>query len=332
MPRLRTVRTKEEADKVPVDQAINIEVGPADDAPLTVDLKKETAAETPAKVETPESPRDEDREALRKQLDDLRTAEKLNIERAVAEAERRVRDQYVRQIRDVEGERDRSREDVLQAQHDTIINGLAAAKAEGDAAQRDLETAQINGDYKASADAGRRISRAESKVAQFEDRQAAVEAAIEEKKSAPPQKLTDDPFEAQIANLPDSAKSWLRQHPSYMTDAKKNRQIQYLHDRAEEKNLEPFSSTYFEFIETELGLRQRAAVDESDDDEPAPRMVVSAPPSKETHSMSSGKTRSSVTLTPEHREFARISGIGEVEYARQLLELERRKKTGHYDQ
>jgi len=58
---------------------------------------------------------------------------------------------------------------------------------------------------------------------------------------------------------------------------------------------------------------------------------VSAPVSRETPSMSTGKpTSTRVTLTPAQRQAARDAGVDEVTYARGVMELENRKKAGYY--
>ena len=63
------------------------------------------------------------------------------------------------------------------------------------------------------------------------------------------------------------------------------------------------------------------------------RSMVSAPVSRESPSWSGGQStgrNSRITLSPAQKEAARIAGISEVEYARNLLRLQQAKANGHY--
>lgn len=57
--------------------------------------------------------------------------------------------------------------------------------------------------------------------------------------------------------------------------------------------------------------------------------LVSAPVSREPRSAINGRVMGSrVTLTPEQREFCKLSGMSEIDYAKGLIELQRRKALG----
>jgi hypothetical protein len=129
-------------------------------------------------------------------------------------------------------------------------------------------------------------------------------------------------FESQIAQLPDDAKAWLRAHPDYWTDKQKNRQLTGLHGYlVDTRGLAPFSEQYFDRLESELGLRrdpiEPAGFQAAQDPEPRRAPIVQAPPrsmpisapvSRAAPSISAGgAVPTSITLSPEERQMARLS-------------------------
>jgi hypothetical protein len=155
----------------------------------------------------------------------------------------------------------------------------------------------------------------------------------------PEQQPSADPVEVLLAQsgLPERAQIWLRAHPEYLVDARKNSVVQYHHYQVAEQH-EPFSDAYFDAMEVALGLRSPAQPNGHDatseppatnnpapparkpvvarrttePSEPAPvpqptysGPPISAPPSRETHSMVTGQSRPSrITLSAEEQQIA----------------------------
>lgn len=337
MPRLRAVKTKEEAAAVPSGEPVQV-VFPSEDESGT-----ERVTETkPEKVVAP-VPREEpepqpDISALQKQLEAAQKAEKIAQEALRTEQQRTV--EAVRQQETLRTESNKHQENALQAQYDAIVNAMEASRVETESAQRDIENASANADYKTQAEAFSRLARAQANIAKLEDGKYAIEARREAEKNTPKEepKAQTDPFEAAIAAIPESGKVWLRAHPEYMTNQRQNAKIQSLHWDIIDEGHRPFSEGYLESMEIHLGLKEKpkaAATEEPEEDEPKPRksVVTQAPPTREVPSPSTGKTSSTkVTLTPEEREVARSSGIDELEYARQKIKLQDLKQNGHYQE
>src|SRR5262249_52724782 len=109
------------------------------------------------------------------------------------------------------------------------------------------------------------------------------------------------------ANLPDRAKSWLRQHPEYLQDQRKNSELQVLHGVAARQAGSEYTDAYFERMDDLLGLRpatnghanggaihprptpapqpqQQAPVQRQ-----APAVPYSAPPTRDVPSLSTGR-------------------------------------------
>ncbi len=333
MPRLRAVRTKEEALNVPPTEAVEVVLSP--DAPEPQD-QPGPALKT-QQPEPPPEPEDDPSKALQEQLERAKNAERLAQEQLAAAQERE---------RNITRERDESlaqssqhRDQAEEARYTAVVNALGAANSEAEAAAQAWEAADIAGDSKAKAEAQRRLARAEANVARFEDAKANYEDARETRKRepAPQPRAPADPIEAAIQAMPQGAQGWLRSHPEFITDVRKNARLQAAHWDALDEGHAQFSPAYFESLETRVGLRQKPQTQDIEESQPAPQprraSVPSAPPSRDVPSATTGRPQSSrVELSPQEREIARLSGIDEITYAKGKLELERRKGMGHYQE
>ena len=219
-----------------------------------------------------------------------------------------------------------------QSQLDIIGSALVAAKAEAASAEQDFRAAVNESNIEAQVEANTRLSKAHNAIARLEDGKADVEAKLAEQKEqierqkAQPQQQGD---QLDRTNLPDMAKTWLRSHPDYLTDQRKNAKIQSLHWDVVDEGHAPFSQGYFESLETHLGLRQ--AEGGEDQQQRTSAAMVSAPVSRQTTSRSNPKpSNGKITLTQEQKEYAKIAGVSEVDYAKGLIQLQEAKANGRY--
>ena len=268
-------------------------------------------------------------EALKAQIETLRKSERDAIARAEV-AERRATEEASRR----ETEVTKSQEQIVNEQVNTINASLAAATAEAESAQRDIEAALAMQDGKAQADAYRRLSRAEARILTFEQGKDALERQIKEIKEAPkPVKAQAEDDALARSGLPPRAQKWLREHSEYLYDARKSAKLQALHWDVVDEGIAPYSEEYFEAVEERLAPPTRKPVVEAEvEDEPiqSTKRIYSAPPSREVPSSSGQRNQGKITLTPSQKEAAKIAGITEAEYAKQALELARRKSIGDY--
>jgi hypothetical protein len=153
--------------------------------------------------------------------------------------------------------------------------------------------------------------------------------------------------QAQIAMLAaqERRNAWLEATPG----AKENiAALNILHQHAIQSGFADTSPEYFSFLENQLATLQRPAPAASlinemqqrvaqvqPQEQPKatrPRAVpVSAPVSREVPSAGGGfRTPSRITLTLEQREAAKMSGVSETEYAKQLLRLRELQASGEY--
>lgn len=267
--------------------------------------------------------------ALQKQIDVLRKSEQTLREQN--EQRGRDLDAAIQRANERDIENASLKKTTYESQGESIASSMAAANAEARAAQNDLEKAFELGDFKGQADATNRLSKANTDLARLEDGKVAMELqaqqAEEVKKAAPKDRLEG-------LNLPQLAKSWLRKHPEYIDNPRKNAKIQSLHhDAVEDEGLEAYSQPYFDWIEGQLGWHQKEQIvnREEPDDEPQTRgRIVSAPVSREVPTSNSGERAGRITLTVAQKDAAKISGISEKDYAEQLLKLKEHKSNGMY--
>jgi hypothetical protein len=159
--------------------------------------------------------------------------------------------------------------------------------------------------------------------------------------------LGADPVAAAIesmAHLSARQRDWLKTHRDAYTDPAKNAYLGAAHWDAIRAGHAQDSDEYFALLEERLGYRQPARVanipapppPSPTAAEPTQRRMsipVSAPVSREAPNLGGGNaTPSRVELTSEQREAARIAGVSEVEYARNLLRLNQMKRDGHYQE
>lgn len=354
MPKLRPLRKVEDLKNIPPEEEVLIELAPEEDAQ---DADKDSGNEALETDEQKEAKRlaakeyrqnkKEEEEALRaettdlkRQLEEMRRAAEENKRSVLAaqqEAERIARE------RAEEVSRYASRAE--DAEYDAVLTAISAAEGEAESGQRDLENALNNADNKAVVDAQRRIARAEARLVQLNDgkdalehrRQAAAQKAKDEANRPPVrQNLTPEQQIDAVPNLGHAQKEWLKGHLDAWTDSRKNLRLQGAHVEAEDLGYAPGSKEYFTYLEERLGYKKPGTNmdDDEEEEDTAPRKrQFSAPPSRENISAKTGRpTSTQIKLTAEQRAAARMSGIDEVTYARNLQKLQQLKGEGYYNE
>ena len=118
-----------------------------------------------------------------------------------------------------------------------------------------------------------------------------------------------------------------------------------LHEQALGSGLVDTSPAYFQFLDHELSRLQSHhpapthLVEEmqtraeqtrpSEPPQPSRGPIVSAPVSRD-HTSYGGNSQRRITLSAQQAEMAKLAGISEIEYAKQLLRLEEMKRNGDY--
>jgi hypothetical protein len=334
------MRTAEEAIAVPSDEPVLIELTSDSSGAVAPGAEPEIKAAEVVVASEPAVEKQEDlkpeESPLQKQLEDMRKAE-AEVRRQLADSQARERaaiqaaNQRGEQLFQAQGERE-------QAQYDAVLNAIGAAESEATRAENDYAAALAAQDFAGAAQAQRRMSIATTRLVQLEDGKAAFEARQGQEQPRPePIRAASpaDPIDGN-PNLSGRQKEWLKSHRDAQTDPEKLKRLGAAHWYALSEGHAQDSDAYFQVLEERLGYRQAAAkVQDDPEPESQPRrsMPMSAPVTRESPSISTGRaTPTRVELNPSQREAARISNLTDVEYARNLLRLQALKKEGHYQE
>jgi hypothetical protein len=145
------------------------------------------------------------------------------------------------------------------------------------------------------------------------------------------------------SGLPENAKDWLRAHPEYVSDPILNAQMQKMHNVAEYQAGSEFTERYFDRMEILLGIKQEQprqvqerpvtnATPATGNGAPPRRQMaapVSAPPTRDVPSMSTGKSRNfRQPLTADELHIAQQCGQTPEQYQEQKQKMLRLKSAG----
>ncbi len=331
MPRLRPV-PEAPLPKEPGLFQSDPEPGPKDNLLLETSVVE---ADKSKETILPPEP-DEATLALQKQLADLKKSEELQREYGRRMAQER--EDALRQAQAHAAEIEQYKKSSFEQEELTVGSALAAAKAESEKALLDYKNALDAGDTSAQAEAMDKLTDAKANLRLLER----GKEEIEQRKKEPPKpveqlkRTTGDPIDGY--DLPNGEKDWLRAHRDYITDPKKASALKYADEQAAYDGLRPGHSGYLPHIEGTLRtIGSLPKIEEFDDDPVQTRetdqraSIVSAPVSRETPSSGTGQRQSSkIRLTAEEQEMARVSGITDVEYAKQKQKLAQHKANGDY--
>ena len=285
--------------------------------PLDVELDAE---EAPPKEE---APAEEPKLAAEPEIDPGTASLKAQLEAA-----RREKAEALKLVEEHASEARKAKVEVVDSQHQLILNTIDAVKKDADSTERELAAAFSEGDYEKAAKLQRKIAKAEGDLQQLENARLTVEQRQKEPRvegrvaPLPP----SDPVEAFASQLSPKSSSWIKEHPECVTDPVLNAEMIAAHGRAARQGIAADSPEYFAFIEKRLGFGEPAA----DTPQPAKRTAVpAAPVSRDAPSISARSTgKTVIRLTPEQQEIAEYMGMTPREYALELAQIEKEKRAG----
>jgi hypothetical protein len=304
------------------------EVEPAAEVVVEPKAKNERAAELAKTVDPAEE--------LKAQVNELNS---LKEERA---AERKRAEEAERRAAALEHEAAAAHQRASDSDFSTITTALEAAQAEAEQAKKDIRAAKEAGDANAEVDAIDKLTTAKATLLRLDE----AKADAETRKKASPRKeqVSSDPVEAYAQGRTEPTAAWIRAHPDYITDGRKNDKLIAAHHDAKAEGYAPDSKRYFDHIEKFLGLK---ATDEAPvEAKPAPKRAQAAPVAP-TAAVANGGTAPSNHVTLSAREarsatdgtlvwnyddpgkkFKKGDPIGHQEFARRKQKM---MQQGHYD-
>lgn len=323
MPKLREPKPKSEDDEALLTtQEQEVEVPHPQESPRFNGQEEDKGEE-----KTVDKSTDEASLALQKQIDALKKSEEMY--RTRAEQYQREREEALQRAQVTETEVAKARKESVQSQYDAVSTALAAAQNEAESAKRDIKTAIANADGDAQADAYERLATARANITKLEDGKFELEAAM---KAPPPEQRQPQrapTVDEVIDNMevPRVAKDWLRQSPQYLTNPRLNLKLQNWHHEAIEAGNEPFDAGYMRYFNEKAGLIEP---EDNSGSESRRAPIVSAPVSREPPSTTTSNRGGVIRLTAAQREMAKVAGVTETEYAKQLQKLNSMKDQGMY--
>lgn len=310
MPRLRPApKEEEEVEKVA--------------APAEPEVQVEEAPEVEVEITEPETPAQDDATvALKRQIDELKRSEQLHKERAEQFA--KEREEALERARNREAQIQKVQKEAYDSQADAISSAVAAAQAELDKAELDIENAISLGDAKGQAAAIKRQSIAAANLTRLQEGKEAAEARSKE----PIEPVGVDVIDTW--GLPSITTTWLKSNRHWLTDPEKFEDLKGYQWQAKKAGITPHTKEFLAFIEDRMNGVPEPEVEV--EEAPKPKTPkVSAPVSREVPN-SNGKrpTSGKVTLTAAEVEAARISGVTPEEYAKQKIRKQQMVESGEY--
>lgn len=262
--------------------------------------------------------------ALKTELERLKKSEEFH--RTQWEQSQRESQLARQQIQEREAEIEKFRKESQQSQLGEIQSRLESAEIVLAAAKQDLKAARMENNVEAEVDANEKLAEAAAQIQFWKQNK----AAFEDYMKVPVQRQQNDPVAGY--QISDVSKNWLRGHMEYVTDPKKNHQLNAAHYEAVEAGYKEGSPGYIEAVETSLGMRRKSEPEAPLQPAPEPRKppIVSAPVSREVPTATRNDSATSVTLSAAQLEMANAAGITAAEYAKQLIKLRKLKAEGAY--
>ncbi len=211
-----------------------------------------------------------------------------------------------------------------------IERALGEATAENADIRRQIIEAKQAGNYEAEVELISKLQEVNLKISTLNRGKVDLEAAVEMERNAP-----SDPVERYVSQMQPRAAAWVRAHPEVVQDKAKNEDLTAAHYRALGQRLIAGTDAYFEYLEAELGYREKPEVrteQRQERQEPQRQNNGGRPPPAPVRGgggaseggLPDGVTRLSnggYKMTPKLIEAARISGISPSEYLKQMLAM-----------
>ncbi len=324
------------------DEAAEIEIKIIPDEEANVDAAQKADEKVVAKTEEGKVQTEVKDPAVQDLMEQYKT-----LEAREAEANQRAAEN-ARRAEAAERKAETAQKQVANSQLDTITTALNAAKADAEQAKRDIKIAKEAGDVDAETEALDRLAQARADERRLDE----AKSDMEYRSKAPPKKEAPqtpvDPVEAYVQGRTEPTARWLRAHPEFIRDPRKQAKLTAAHYDAEGDGLVADTKEYFDHVEKFLGLTK---ADESVTKSPTeaaqvkPRQSAPVAPGSHVANGGNGGSGSPVMLTSREAaaaqdgtlvwnyddpkgKFKKGEAIGLQEMARRKLAMQ---KQGLYD-
>jgi hypothetical protein len=309
---------------------------PKEDEPGTtgaaeVTLPQENAAVRPVDQDVYSQP-----DALASQIQQVNVAE---------EARQRAWQQQQAAHQEQLAQERRARE---QSDYDSIVNAINGKHEELENAKRDLQDAWQRQDFETAAQAQQRmqdiqidlkeLGKGEGAYAEPQPQQQYYQQPQPQYQPQRPPTATEiiDHWATQGAPLTPEERDYILQdaaHQQLVTTQRGGAALQHAVYEANANGLQRGTPEFIQFVDGIVFPNRNGQTQQAEQSDRRP--PVSAPVSRGTHSVTTGRHQESsgkVVLSPQQRDAARFSGVDEVTYAKNLKKLQDLKRQGFYNE
>lgn len=287
-----------------------------------VEEKPEIEVEVEEKVEkkavkaekAPEVAPEEGIQELKRKLEqEKRRAE--DAERRAAQAKQQVNKAY---------------SDVKESNYQLISNALETAKSRGEILKTAYAEALNAGDHSKVAEIQSAMVENNDQLQELKKGKKELKKQLREAEEAQkiePMQRNIDPVEQMAQAVSPTSAAWLRSNKDALRDERNVRKMFRAHEDAIDDGIEPDTDDYFKFIEGRLGINKEEAPDPvSEASAPAPKRQAPPPAAPVSRG---GQRPNVIRLTREQAETAKMMGMTEAEYAKNMIALRSEGKIAH---
>jgi len=226
---------------------------------------------------------------------------------------------------------ERAEGDKSESQYQLVVNAIETVKERDKALQNAYAEAISVGDSAKAAEIVSAISMNNSQLERLKEGKKAMKRQMKDTEDGEQPKIVEqpryvDPIDQMAQNVSPRSASWLRENRDSLRDERSIRRMYRAHEDAVDDGIAPDSDEYFSFIENRLGLNKSDDTDPvSEAAAPSPRRQVPPPAAP----VSRGNQRPNVIrLSREQADTAKMMGMTEAEYAKNMIALRNEGKMG----
>jgi hypothetical protein len=250
------------------------------------------------------------------------------------EIEKLARQEAERRAHEASQKAQRANSETKDANYQLVVNAIETVKGRSDALKKSYADAMNVGDFEKAASIQEVLAVNANQLAELKrgekkmkEQMEAAEKQEEVRPVEPPKGEIVDQLAAAVS--PRSA-AWLKSNRDNIKTERDARKMFRAHEDAIDDGIEPDTDDYFSFIEQRMGLRTKEPVQEespmSQASAPAPKKAPSPPSAPVSRG---GQRPNVVRLTRDQVEMAKMMGMTEAEYAKNMVALQREGKIGN---
>lgn len=217
----------------------------------------------------------------------------------------------------------RASSETRDANYQLVVNAIETVKGRAEAIKQAYASAMAAGDFDKAAQLQEAMSVNAQQLAELKRGEQAMKEELKRPEPKASPEPSNEPMIDQIARRvsPKSA-AWLRENRETLDNERMIRRMFRAHEDAVDEGIDPDTDDYFSFIEGRLGIAKQA------EEAPAPTRRPASPPPAAPVSRG-GQRPSVVRLSREQVEMAKMMGMSESDYAKNMVALQREGKMGH---